>query len=888
MKRLLSLTLSLAACCSGLVALSPARARAQEVAAAGSLDALRQQYEQMLAVERNAATPPEVRELNRSFLEERRAQLAAAIRNRISALNKYRAAVAATLSEDERRAIDDSVARLSGELRALLPEAVPPAAPAARRSRRPARAAAEAPPVVEASPAAEAAPAPDASPAADPEPAREASPIRITSPDRDRTVRVKEVEVEVSVGDENIDDILVAVYTQSSGRKPATARTLELKRSERGRKSFPLALEAGPNRIEVSDIKGQVLSARTLTYAPAGDVLNATAQGGGAAPVVPPANSFITKNLRAAKADDTIICGQLQLSSLNETFSLIRSTEALGDLGARFRAPEDARRRYDDQLKGGGPDYLGLSQINDICEPDGAPRDGLQRAAAIDLLKAVLLRLDDDLAPKNTPINNTALADETAYILEKTTTSAAIAAEASKITDSAASRRNPPPVAQPLAGGSVPTQSLKPAPSSAFESLSSDTIRKQILFLQKYINNIEVTLTNGTKTFRTRTDRDGNFAFILAKDSFDATKEFTLSTEGDENYTTRKVSVGQGARVRVNLDIEDRPVSLLARAIVGYDQSGAAAAKKEQSYFFNFFVSKTFPFRQKINPDFGEPLRIWGDFRINSVPQTGDVTVGDFAGGGFTTGVSGLKVKDVARVFEVLGGVEYRLTGNNKLRPSFDRQTKQKFSLSFIGSYGIVTPIDPLEKAPTVFKVSEGAEGLPPAAKGKEFIAFVPVDRDRFFRQYFAGLRVQTFFFNKYEMPLQRFPAQFDISIGQNEFVTGGRLHGPVVRMESFFPLPYEKAKFINLFATAQIIPGKPNIGTPLVLQPAPADTVVPAANVALVSVPQPNRDHYRIGIGIDFVSLFQKLIQPKTSGGSAGSSSPPANNNNTGGGPTP
>ncbi|HEX8294634.1 MAG TPA: hypothetical protein VF570_22955, partial [Pyrinomonadaceae bacterium] len=94
MTRPLRLLLSFAVCCSGLVLLSAAPARAQEVTALGSVDALRRQYEQMLAVERNAATPPEVRELNRAFLEERRAQLAAAIRNRIGSLNKYRAAVA--------------------------------------------------------------------------------------------------------------------------------------------------------------------------------------------------------------------------------------------------------------------------------------------------------------------------------------------------------------------------------------------------------------------------------------------------------------------------------------------------------------------------------------------------------------------------------------------------------------------------------------------------------------------------------------------------------------------------------------------------------------------------------------------------------------------------
>ena len=121
MRRPLSLMLSLALLPPVLVALSAAPARAQKVASVSNLDVLRREYEQMLAVERDAATPPEVRELNRAFLEERRAQLAAAIRNRIGALDKYRAAVGPTLSDAEKRLIDDSISRLSAELRALRP-----------------------------------------------------------------------------------------------------------------------------------------------------------------------------------------------------------------------------------------------------------------------------------------------------------------------------------------------------------------------------------------------------------------------------------------------------------------------------------------------------------------------------------------------------------------------------------------------------------------------------------------------------------------------------------------------------------------------------------------------------------------------------------------------
>jgi hypothetical protein len=385
--------------------------------------------------------------------------------------------------------------------------------------------------------------------------------------------------------------------------------------------------------------------------------------------------------------------------------------------------------------------------------------------------------------------------------------------------------------------------------------ISRDTIKREILLLNGFIGNaiVHVERKDGNKEkFTPLTDKDGNYSVEVPSGTY------SVSTEADSDNTMRTIEIKQGDEgVRLDIPIEDRPVSLLARAIVGYEQAGAAATKHDQNYFFDLFVSKSFPFKQSIDPDFGEKLRTWVDFRFASVPQSGNATIGDLSTG-FATQVSSLKVKDAARVFEFMGGIEYRIAGNSGLLPSFDRQTKQKFSMSFIAGAGITTPTNSLESI-TTFRVTPGAPGLPPEAVGKEFVAFVQSDRDRFFRQYYAGFRMQTFFFNLFNMPLQRFPAQMDIAIGQNEFVTGGKLKGPVVRIDGYFPLPYNRLKFINVFGTALLRPGHPTTGIPLVLQPAPEGTIVPGPNVALIALPQPSRDYYRVGFGIDLISLIQK-----------------------------
>ncbi len=413
--------------------------------------------------------------------------------------------------------------------------------------------------------------------------------------------------------------------------------------------------------------------------------------------------------------------------------------------------------------------------------------------------------------------------------------------------------------------------------------LSKDVVRRQILQLNQYLGNVTVRLRIPQKKVGAEvvpdkivtavSDRDGNFFFKEVPTADQQNSQVVmLTTEGDDEYTKREFSVKHGDEVRLDLPIEDRPVSLMARAVVGYQQAGAAATKFEQNYFFDIFLSKSLPFQQSISPDFGERGRIWGAVRAISVPNTDNFTIAD-AASSFVAKISVLKVNEAARVFDYLGGFEYRIGGNNALLPSFDRQTKQKFSFSLIGSFGFVTPTDPLEKdplpvysiTPQLRKVLEERKLLTSKDddpnKNKTNAVFVPNDRDRFFRQYYGGIRVQTYFFNRHNVPMQRFPAQLDFTVGQNEYVTGGRFNGPVFRLDGYYPLPYEGLKFISLFGMAVFKPTRVKETTPLLLKPADANVKPYDDSVLIVPVSQFNRDYYRVGVGIDFLSFVQKLL---------------------------
>jgi len=385
--------------------------------------------------------------------------------------------------------------------------------------------------------------------------------------------------------------------------------------------------------------------------------------------------------------------------------------------------------------------------------------------------------------------------------------------------------------------------------------------KKHLFLLENRIANLGVHLqdpNDSNKLIATGfTDSDGEYAIAVPKDGIDP-KEYVISTEGDDFTTRRTVFIGSDAQTfTVNLDLEDRPIGLLHRAIVGFEQSGASSLDSKQKFFFDLFLSTPVPFRGRINPDFGERFRLWGDARITSVPQRITTGVGDLAMN-LASAAGNVPVNQIAQAFEFVAGTEFRLTGNTDLLPSFDRDTRNKYSLSVIAGFGATTPVNPRDAA-EVFKIEAGAPGLPVVPPGTQYIAFVPADRDRFYRQYFAGFRIQAYYFNRFAVPRQRFPGMLDITYGINEYVTGGRARGGVFRLDGFFPLPFDGLKFINLFGTAYLRPVRSKITTPLVLEPAPG-TTVPGPNVFVALAPQVNRDYYRIGAGIDFISFVQAL----------------------------
>ena len=83
------------------------------------IDQLRDQIQKLTTIANDPNTDPDVRKINQGFLEERRRQLGALLRDKVATLQKYQSKVAEVLTDAERQALTQAVSDLRSEIAAL-------------------------------------------------------------------------------------------------------------------------------------------------------------------------------------------------------------------------------------------------------------------------------------------------------------------------------------------------------------------------------------------------------------------------------------------------------------------------------------------------------------------------------------------------------------------------------------------------------------------------------------------------------------------------------------------------------------------------------------------------------------------------------------------------
>ncbi|MBV8846933.1 MAG: hypothetical protein JO307_29340 [Bryobacterales bacterium] len=351
------------------------------------------------------------------------------------------------------------------------------------------------------------------------------------------------------------------------------------------------------------------------------------------------------------------------------------------------------------------------------------------------------------------------------------------------------------------------------------------------------------------------------------------------ATKGSESHSAyfalRKT--GKGDYVNKYDVQEPCPGSVIAVAIVGFEQAGGTSAKSDQKFFFDIFDSRPLPFG-KNDPVYGPAWRWWASVRIASYPQQVTSPVGQFDLG---AGVAAVPVNQLAGFGEFRAGLEKRVSSFKQYFLPVPGGSSERTSLGMVAYFGGLANLNAPGERVNVYNLPDPqtpqgqafANALPASkypilsAPNVKYIGLTAPDHQRFYWQYAAGFRLTTRFFDR-DGTMMAAPAMFAATFGQNELVTGGQRRGVVGTFEGFYPLPMgprgKNANLIYLFGRADLRLGGPSIGgTPLILDPAldANKNAISSSNpnVAIIAVPS-NRDLYSIGVGMDAIGLVNSI----------------------------
>lgn len=334
----------------------------------------------------------------------------------------------------------------------------------------------------------------------------------------------------------------------------------------------------------------------------------------------------------------------------------------------------------------------------------------------------------------------------------------------------------------------------------------------------------------------------------------------------------------------------------IARAVVGFEQVGASATASSQSFMFDFFLTRPVPLFGIPPGDniWGQRLRWWGDVKVSSFPYTQKSSVATVAQQ-FASTFGNQDLNKLAESIEFVTGPELRLWTTDSHGSLTDSSTAARFGLTWFAGAGAVGPNNPTDNA-TVFlspitgtpqdallrNLFPGAaftnctQSSSSSSPCTNYVAFVPRSADRFLQQWGSGFRLYTIYTNKQSgEPSFAAPATVEFSIGQNAAITESHLHHFVFHAAAMYPFPIGPREapgtlVIYLFGEVSTALSKNQIQNTLTLIPALDSNNNPipvsAVGVSQIPVEANRRDTYRIGVGVDLVSVWNKLTGSKTS----------------------
>jgi hypothetical protein len=367
--------------------------------------------------------------------------------------------------------------------------------------------------------------------------------------------------------------------------------------------------------------------------------------------------------------------------------------------------------------------------------------------------------------------------------------------------------------------------------------------------------------------------------------------------------------------------------SLYTLGLVGLNATGTSTSGPKAQYFVEFDVISplhwagkrcwspmkdekgnliTKPNGEALHDDEVYPLAgrcwLWLVPRIASAPQTTSTVLNSVdSTSSLTQGIGSQTISQITQTFEFQGGLEYYVIKpwNGALFGSGDSWAKT--SISAILGGGTVTPFNSISSAPEYslnnnlgqqfnqdtslsqtypilasalcsygFTGSTTVTCPVPPASGQKTVAFVFPNRTRFYRDYYSGFRIRTFYFTGACSAAKNgtskgsctatdnYPGTFDVRFGQDETVTGGRLRGVVLTLTGSYPLPGTNGA-IRVFGSSYLRLHKNQDTTSLVFVPSQSFIALNDPSVVVQPIRRSDQDYYRLGIGVDLIALINK-----------------------------
>ena len=210
------------------------------------------------------------------------------------------------------------------------------------------------------------------------------------------------------------------------------------------------------------------------------------------------------------------------------------------------------------------------------------------------------------------------------------------------------------------------------------------------------------------------------------------------------------------------------------------------------------------------------------------------------------------------------------MTPFNTSQPSSEYSLSNNLGQSFNRNPSLASVYPALAQALCNYGFTGGAGITCPATAAlaaPTSVAFVLPNRSRFYRDYYAGLRLRTFYVDSNcKDPAQSqsgcrlegiFPGTFDLRMGQDESVTQ-HFKGLVLTLAGSYPLPGTQGT-VRVFGSAYLGLRRNRVSNSLILTPASTVVALDQGSVVVQPIAATDQDYFRLGLGVDLIPLIAK-----------------------------